>query len=183
MPSFGNIKLGRSTTSSNTSQATIHENKEASTNVQQVKTPPEAFLASQISDADTSHHDQKLVHWGVGWHKHPLLIILLFTIGTMGALGHHYFYLSFDAKKPVDDLQKQIVVLVGNILSFLAIFMWRLSCTVSYKQYIWTTVKKKSLKLSTLDKIFSLTSDPRGFFSWEVLTKTKVLVVMALIAW
>lgn len=180
---MGNLKFNRSSPSSNDSQTTVHERKEPSPQINAIGDQTKGFVAVPISDPGSSHHQDTLVKWGVHWHKHPLLILLIFSTGLGAALGHHYYYSYLEGRRPVNDLQKGTVVLVGNILSFLTIFLWRMSCTMSYKQYIWTTVKKKSLKLSTLDKIFALTSDPRGFFSWEVMTKTKVLFVMALIAW
>jgi len=181
MPSLGNIKFGRWNTSS---QTTIHERKEASSQIREVGNhQPDGFRPVPISDEGSAHLDKELVKWGVYWYKYPLLIFLVYCVGTCAAVGHHYYYLWLSGTMPLNDFQQRTVVILGNIFSFIAIFLWRVSCTMSYKQYIWITVKNKSLKVSTLDRIFALTSDPRGFLSWEVWTRTKMLSFMAAIAW
>jgi hypothetical protein len=46
------------------------------------------------------------VKWGVGWRS-PTTVIALFLIGTITAIGHHYYYKSLDGKEVVSVKKSQ----------------------------------------------------------------------------
>lgn len=140
-------------------------------------TPPSYDPGRELGDGD------KVVFWGVRWLRDPLIIAVLFSCGVVSAVGHHLFYSRFDGKRPLNNDQKSYIIVIGNGLVFMTFWFLRVACKMSYSQYMWTTMKKKSLRIMTLDKLFTLTSDPRGFLNWEILFKAKVCTVIALIIW
>ncbi|KAF7932931.1 uncharacterized protein EAE97_008698 [Botrytis byssoidea] len=63
-----------------------------------------------------------------------------------------------------------------------------LACThhancAAYPQYLWMSIRKKAFTLSTLDKLFALTSDPMGFMSAEIFRHAPVVALLALVYW
>ena len=125
---------------------------------------------------------EKYVKWGFPW-KTPSLIILWALVGFSSAFGHHFYYQSLGGTKAGSSSRQSWAVRFGTAFAFLIVASLRAACDTAYKQYIWTLFKRKSFSLDTLDKLFSLTSDPTAFASWELITHAKIAFFVALLCW
>lgn len=98
-------------------------------------------------------------------------------------LGHHFYYSSLSGKEAGTNNRQQWAHNFGNAFAVLAVAALYQANSLAYKQYFWTIVRGKSFKLDSLDKLFSLTTDPKSFFGLEVLRHAPVDVALALLCW
>jgi hypothetical protein len=126
---------------------------------------------------------QKYAKWGVTWHRQPMYMLLFALTGVLLALGHHFFYKSLNGTLSGSDRQQQWAHTFGNAFAILVVTTLAAANKAAYHQYFWTIVRGKCFTLGALDKLFSLTSDPLGFFSWELFKSAPVAVALALVCW
>jgi hypothetical protein len=119
----------------------------------------------------------------VNWHQQPMYMILFALNGTLLALGHHVFYRSLNCTLSGSDRQQQWAHIFGNAFAILVVTTLAAANKAAYRQYFWTIVRGKAFTLDALDKLFSLTTDPIGFFSWELFKSAPVVVALAFICW
>jgi len=110
-------------------------------------------------------------------------MIGLFVVGIVLALGHHFYYQSLDGTVVSSDTRQEWALRVGTAFAFLTHSSLVASAGTAYAQRLWVTVKGKQFRLEALDNIFSLQSSPFSFFSWEVLSRAKVLCLLGLCIW
>ena len=132
-------------------------------------------------DARSADHE-RYVKWGFTWRT-PLLIFSWALIGIICAIGHHFYYQSLDGTKAGSSTRQSWAVRFGTIFAFLVVASLRASCSVAYKQYIWTLFKRKAFSLDTIDRLFSVPTDPTGFVSWEFIRDAKVAALLAMLCW
>jgi hypothetical protein len=104
-------------------------------------------------------------------------------LGVILAAGHHLFFSPLNTTVVGSTSRQQWVIGFGKAFAFLISGFLGLAVLSAYPQLIWTYVKKESLSLSSIDKIFSLTSDPTGFFSLELVKRAKLVVLFAFLSW
>ena len=126
---------------------------------------------------------QKYAKWGVNWHQQPMYMILFALTGALLALGHHLFYKYLNGTVAGSDWHQQWAHTFGNVFAVLVVTTLAAADKVAYQQYFWKTVRGRSFTLGALDKLFSLTSDPLGFFSLELFKGAPVAAALALICW
>lgn len=107
----------------------------------------------------------------------------LFLAGVACAIGHHFHYASLDGTAVDTEVSQQWAIRIGTGLAFLAKTCLTASVGVAYTQRLWVTVKKKPISLGNLDNVFSLTTDPLSFLSFEVLFSAKMLCLLAASMW
>ncbi|MCJ1265014.1 hypothetical protein MMC22_004889 [Lobaria immixta] len=129
-----------------------------------------------------SPEQERYVKWGVAW-KIPLLIVLWTLIGFSWAIAHHFYYQSLDGTKVGSSSRQNWAVGFGTAFTFLVIASLRVTCDTAYKQYLWTLFKRKPFALDTLNKLFSITSDPTAFLSWELFRHAKIAYFVAAVCW
>jgi hypothetical protein len=147
---------------------------------------PSASLLSKSFNRDekSSPTEFKPIIREVQWHHEPLWMIFLLLLGLVLALSHHFFYLSLNGKRAGSDRQQQWASAGGQIFAFSTITALRVAIVCAYGQYSWTVLRGSHyFKTGSVDKLLSLTSDLRGFFSWEVLRRATILWMLAAIAW
>ncbi|KAK3984055.1 hypothetical protein QBC44DRAFT_386065 [Cladorrhinum sp. PSN332] len=115
-----------------------------------------------------------------GWLQAPWVMYALFFAGVVFAAGHHIFYASLDGK-PADDQIK--MMRFGGLLSYAAKASLVAAVLFGYKQQVWLTVRRKHLRLKTIDSIFSATQDLTALFNWEFMKKAKVSIFLVLVSW
>jgi hypothetical protein len=143
---------------------------------------------SGLSGIGSSHHFQisaKTAKWGVSWFRKPLAMPIFALAGLGIAIGHHFYFQYLDRRQAPDDgvYSQQVVKQIGNAFVFLALACFRASIVIAYNQYIWTIFRRKSLKISTIDNLFSLPSRLLSFMSWQVLSKAPLAVVLGAVPW
>lgn len=122
------------------------------------------------------------VKWGVVWYA-PLVMVIYGIAGFGVAIGHHFYYRSLHGTQAGSTARQQISTAIGTGLSFLVVTLLRAGGCAAYAQYVWQLVRRKAYKLSTLDKMFALTTEPYGFFSWEMLKHAKFAMLVAIFCW
>ncbi|KAF7899622.1 hypothetical protein EAF00_003958 [Botryotinia globosa] len=123
------------------------------------------------------------VQRGVSWHKQPTYMVLFAVLGIALACTHHGYYSYLDGKQGTSNFQKQFSITLGSLLAFSVVSSFLAANCAAYPQYLWMSIRKKAFTLSTLDKMFALTSDPMGFISVEIFRHAPVVVLLALVYW
>ena len=172
------IKLDPSSTTRASVSVTTNEASSEATNA--VGLDPLEHLIQDDSTRSTGH--EKYVKWGISW-KTPLLIVLWTLVGVSWAIGHHFYYQSLDGSRAGSPPRQSWPVRFGTAFAFLVVASLRAACDTAYKQYIWTLFKRKAFSLDTLDRLFSVLSDPTAFMSWEFLTHAKIAFLIAIVCW
>lgn len=126
---------------------------------------------------------EKLVKWGVEWWKEPLYMILFAVLGLGLAIGHHGYYSSLHGSLAGSNRKQQWAHNFGNMFAVAVVAVLHAANGLAYSQYFWRVVRGKSFTVEALDKLFSLTSDPLGFFNWEVARGAPLAFLLALTCW
>ncbi|KAF3765664.1 hypothetical protein M406DRAFT_68088 [Cryphonectria parasitica EP155] len=122
----------------------------------------------------------------------------LAVLGLLTALAHHLYNASLDGRRVSGDTQWP--PRFGSALSFFVKAILIASVEIAYKQQAWLVVKKRDLKMSTLDAIFSqnleidslvcshnsflkVYYDPFQFANFEFLFKTWLPALLAIVSW
>lgn len=112
-------------------------------------------------------------------------MILLWSCGLGCAIGHHVYYTLHDDTPAVNQIKH---VRIGTFLAFMTRACLIGASVIAFKQRVWYTVRRKSMKLCGLDALFGVVEDPMAFF-WpmdaarEMLSKAKLASFMVLIIW
>jgi hypothetical protein len=104
-------------------------------------------------------------------------------LGAILAAGHHFFFSSLNARVVGSTSRQQWAIAFGTAFAFLIGRFLGLAVSSAYTQFIWAYLRKNTLSLSGIDKIFSLTSDLTGFLSLEVLKRAKLVMLFAILSW
>lgn len=118
------------------------------------------------------------MHW-----KASTLLLSAFAAGVAVAVGHHFFYQSLHGY-PVDNTSlftQEFNHAIGVTFAFLVKALLVFSIGVAYVQLLWATLRRKPIKLSTIDSLFGLRTNFTGFF--KVRLWWKHLPLMALVSW
>ncbi|KAK4188450.1 hypothetical protein QBC35DRAFT_195727 [Podospora australis] len=118
--------------------------------------------------------------WSWSFLNAPWVMYALFCLGVVFAGSHHAFYASLHGK-PADDQLK--MMRFGGFLSYAAKASLVSAVLFGYRQQVWVTVRRKQLRLKTIDSIFSASQDLSALLNLEFLKKAKVALVLALVAW
>ncbi|KAF5877623.1 uncharacterized protein Bfra_001990 [Botrytis fragariae] len=123
------------------------------------------------------------VQRGVSWHKHPTYMVLFALLGIALACTHHGYYSYLDGKQKTHNFQKRFSITLRSLLAFSVVSSFLAANCAAYPQYLWMSIRKKAFTLSTLDKMFALTSDPIRFISVEICRHAPVVTLLALVYW
>ncbi|KAG4433198.1 hypothetical protein IFR05_011306, partial [Cadophora sp. M221] len=126
---------------------------------------------------------EKLVRWGVTWWKEPTYMVLFAILGLGLAVGHHGYYSSLHGSLAGSNSKQQWAHNFGNMFAISVVAVLHAANGLAYTQYFWRVVRGKSFTVEALDKLFSLTSDPLGFFNWEVARRAPLAFLLALTCW
>ncbi|KAL2861718.1 hypothetical protein BJX68DRAFT_223128 [Aspergillus pseudodeflectus] len=120
--------------------------------------------------------------WGVGW-RCPTLMVGLLISGAMLSVGHHFYYRSFDGSRVASREQQTWAIRIGTGFAFLI-----KSCLVSAVglaavQETWSTLRRKSVRLSSIDSMFAVRGSPLAFLTLDLWLYAKTLTVLAVVCW
>ncbi|KUJ07565.1 uncharacterized protein LY89DRAFT_742794 [Mollisia scopiformis] len=125
---------------------------------------------------------QKPTKWGIHWRK-PTFIVSMLLLGLGLSLGHHFYYSWMNNQVTGDASRQAWPTRIGTGLAFLVTSFLKAATMTSLGQYIWTVVKRQPLTMSSLDRLFSLSTDPLGLFYWELMKSAKIALFLGLIVW
>lgn len=138
--------------------------------------------SEHLKNGGSAEGEQKKATWKIHWRA-PVLIVGYLALGVGFALGHHFYWMSLDGTVVDSETDQEWAKRYGIAFAFLAQSTMTLSVGVAYTQRVWVTVKKNSMTLRSLDRVFSLQDDIFAFFSREIVKKAKVLSLLGICAW
>ena len=138
--------------------------------------------SARSSIVDPPKPSRPLVKWGVPLYKKVQMVGYV-LLGAILAIGHHLFFHSLNAKVVGSTSRQQWAIAFGTAFAFLVVCFLSLAVSAAYMQYVWRFLRKASISIKGIDKIFALTSDLSGFFSLELLKKAKLVLLFALVSW
>jgi hypothetical protein len=104
----------------------------------------------------------------------------MFLLGFGFAVGHHAFYNHLDGR-PADDQIR--MMRFGGLLSYAAKASLLAAVIYAYRQQIWVTAINNTLRLRTIDSLFSAVNEPLALWNWEFIKKARIAVCLAVLAW
>jgi hypothetical protein len=125
---------------------------------------------------------RNVVQWGVPISK-QIRMIGFVILGILLALGHHLFFSSLNTTVVGSTSRQQWAIAFGTAFAFLIASFLGLAVSSAYTQFIWAYLRKNTLSLRGIDKIFSLTSDLTGFLSLELMKRAKAVILFAILSW
>lgn len=116
--------------------------------------------------------------------KTPLLMVCLLVLAAATAIGQHCFYNYLNLKQVANVAIPQTwVIRVGNGFAFLFKSLLVAAIGIAFYQRFWYSSQRVALQLKSVDAIFGVLKDPFKFFNVDLVLRTKVLFILALIAW
>ncbi|KAM5527875.1 hypothetical protein FOXYSP1_19749 [Fusarium oxysporum f. sp. phaseoli] len=136
----------------------------------------EAFdrLQFNIDDHEPRKDTSK---WCTGWVT-PTLIALFYIAGLVSAAGHYFFFRYLNEREA--DISSQSWV--SNIsIAFVRVFSISLGSTlgIAYTQLLWRRLRGTPLKVSTIDSLFQISSNPLKLLDTSGITKAPILWLTA----
>ncbi|KAK3941688.1 hypothetical protein QBC46DRAFT_285883 [Diplogelasinospora grovesii] len=122
----------------------------------------------------------------VQWRIHllqPSLMVFFLCLGIGAAVGHHFYYRSRNGKPVPSENDQQWIIRIGTAFALASTGFLRVAVGLAHAQYIWTIFRRKAVSLGGIDKLFTLTSNPTGLFSAEVLRVGSIAVFIGLVSW
>lgn len=117
-------------------------------------------------------------------HQSPVWMVVSFVSGIAFAIGHHSFYANYDGQRVESSFPNQAwIVRIGTGLAFLVKTLLVISATIAFTQNQWLVMKSRSFEIRQIDTIFSITSNPLGFFQTRSWFRVPVLLLLAIITW
>ncbi|KAK0736129.1 hypothetical protein B0T21DRAFT_383761 [Apiosordaria backusii] len=144
---------------------------------------PALYPQPQNRDISPDGPDKPLLQpprWSWNWLNAPWVMYAALLLGIVFAGSHHAFYVSLNGK-PADDQLK--MMRFGGFLSYASKASLFAAVFFAYRQQVWVTVRRKHLRLKTVDGIFAISQDLTGLFNSEMWKKSKVVIFLAVIMW
>ena len=113
--------------------------------------------------------------WRSSWNMY-----LFFAFGVACAIGHHLYYAALNGKPALDQLQ---MLRYGMALAFAAKAGLSAAVVLAYRQRVWTTVRKRIMRVAALDSLFAATEDLGALWNWEMIKTAKIAVALAVFVW
>lgn len=145
---------------------------------------PTAYYSSQSGNSSPPNGPAKtnfFAQWPRWrWFGSAWPMYFMFFLGVGFASGHHSLYEHLDGK-PADDQIK--MMRFGSLLSYASKSCLLAAVIFAYRQQVWVTARRKTLRLRTVDSLFAAVSEPLALLNLEFLKKAKVAVALAILAW
>jgi len=111
-------------------------------------------------------------------------MIGLTLLAVLAAIGHHLFYVYLDGKQVSQvKIPQAWVIRVGTAFAYLFKASLVAAVGIAFCQRFWYSARRSSLQIRSLDAMFGVLINPLKFFNADLLLRTKVLFIMAVIAW
>jgi hypothetical protein len=136
----------------------------------------QASKSSQTRFRGISHR------WTSSWQA-PVTMIGFLLLGGAMAVGHHCFYQSLNNTKTPDNFSQQLNTAYGTAFAFLAKACMIGAVATAYIQYIWADLRKKFIKISTIDSTFTATSSIISMLDFRFIWTCKISAALAALVW
>jgi hypothetical protein len=140
------------------------------------KAPNETTYASPQRDGNSP------AAWGFGWQC-PTLMVVSVVCGAMISVGHHFYYHSLDNTLVNSVDQQTWAIRIGTGFAFLNKTFLTSAVGIAAAQQIWATLRRKFVKLSAIDGMFDILTNPVSFLILDLWIYAKTLTLLAIISW
>jgi len=174
--------------------------------IRDIESPSDPSLNSRttaISGPSKKEPPLIISTWGVGWQTPNLIIIcyvlcmchfpntksfdliqsnLAFAI----AIAHLLLFRFIDGKEadgPHRIAPQSNISTASNILANAFGFALRGSLTIAFVQHLWHLLRVSTMKVSTIELLFSIRSNPLQIFRWSSIRATPTLCILASLMW
>ena len=125
----------------------------------------------------------------IHWKAYTIMLASLLS-GILLALGHHLFYSNLNGNPVVATehvlkgvTQQQLNITIGTLFAFLVKAFLVVAVSTAYTQIVWSAIKKRATKLTTIDTMFQVTSNIWSFLSFSIWWKYPLLLLLACTVW
>jgi hypothetical protein len=101
-------------------------------------------------------------------------------LGIIGASGHHAFYQHLAGKPATNQIE---MLRYGAALAYATKASFIAAVVFAYRQQIWATFRRKSLKMTTIDSLFAAVDDLSALFSLDMARMAKSALALAVMCW
>jgi hypothetical protein len=111
-------------------------------------------------------------------------MIFLFAVAVVVAIAQHIVY-SYLNNREVDQvvITQTWVIQVGNAMGFLFKSVLVAAVGIAFCHRFWYSVRRETIRIGSLDSMFTVLQDPWQFLNIDLIFKTQVLFILAGIAW
>ncbi|KAK0118144.1 hypothetical protein ONS95_012450 [Cadophora gregata] len=123
--------------------------------------------------------------WTIGWQT-PTLMIASYALALAIAIAHLLFFRYLDgreADRPNRVAPQAYITTASNILANAFGFALRASLAVAFCQYLWRLFRAQAMKVSTIELLYSIRTNPFQLFQIAVLRAAPTLCALAAIMW
>jgi hypothetical protein len=114
------------------------------------------------------------------WINSSWVMYFFLILGIAGAGGHHAFYQHL-AGKPATNQNEMLRY--GAALAYATKASLIAAVVFAYRQQIWATFRRKSLKMTTIDNLFAAVDDLSALFSLDMARMAKSALALAIMCW
>lgn len=115
------------------------------------------------------------------WWRPIAFMLVLIVAGTAVGLGHHFGY-QYLHKKPQEIFSQTWSHNLGIGAAFFVKSSYTLAILTALQEVLWFSFRKRAMKISLLDKLFTLSSNPLSFGPGAVIN-APLATALAAAAW
>ncbi|KAL4899019.1 hypothetical protein BDW74DRAFT_164112 [Aspergillus multicolor] len=141
-----------------------------------------AQSSTPVPVADHDGETEAPAKWGIDW-RCPTLMIGLLISGAIFAVGHHFYYRSFAGARVASREEQVWAIRIGTGFAFLIKSCLVSSVGLAAVQETWSTVRRKSVRLSGIDSMFAVRGSPLAFLTPDLWLYAKTLTALAIVCW
>ncbi|TEY35155.1 hypothetical protein BOTCAL_0603g00060 [Botryotinia calthae] len=132
---------------------------------------------SRDSNGAFELENHKSHHW---WRPIALMVMWL-LLGSSVGLGHHFAYQSFD-QQPQTVFSQSWAHNLGSGAAFLVKTSFTLTILLALQEVLWFSFRRRDIKISLIDKLFTLSSNPFSFVP-SAFVNAPLATALAAFAW
>jgi hypothetical protein len=110
-------------------------------------------------------------------------MVVSVVCGAMISVGHHFYYHSLDNTLVNSVDQQTWAIRIGTGFAFLNKTFLTSAVGIAAAQQIWATLRRKFVKLSAIDGMFDILTNPVSFLILDLWIYAKTLTLLAIISW
>jgi hypothetical protein len=121
---------------------------------------------------------QRRVHW-----KAPTFMIGSLVIGFAFALGHHFYYRSWNHQLVRDNTQQEWITRIGTGFAFIIKMFLVIAAGTAYIQHLWASFRSHPATIDNVDSMFDVLGNAWKFLEVKLWFRRPILVILAAVPW
>ena len=102
------------------------------------------------------------------------------SLGNSGLYGKLTY---FSVIKTLLQCLTSTPIRIGNGFAIGVSFVLKIAVGIAYIQYLWRTLRSMSISLGTINEAFNICGNAFSFCNWELLSRVRIGMILALILW